>query len=235
MVRYSPNGAGPFPTIIMNHGSASIRGVKRNVADPSLGIYFARQGWQTVFPARRGRGQSDGQYNEGHKKNSDEYACAPEESLPGVDRALSDIKAVVEHLKASRYADGKRLVMGGLSRGGILSVAYAGKHPADVAGAINFVGGWVSDQCQFADQINPGIFKRGANYPYPTIWIYGEIDTFYTLAHSRRNFAAFTAAGGKGEFLSYRLPKKQNGHFVHSRPDLWGEGMKDYLLRVSHR
>lgn len=41
---------------------------------------------------------------------------------------------------------------------------------------------------------------RGGRYPDETLWLYGDRDPFYPLAHSRDNFAAFQAAGGQGAF-----------------------------------
>jgi hypothetical protein len=34
----------------------------------------------------------------------------------------------------------------------------------------------------------------------PSIWLYCDNDSSYPLSPSRSNFAAFQAAGGKGEF-----------------------------------
>jgi dienelactone hydrolase len=91
-------------------------------------------------------------------------------------------------------------VIGGQSRGGILSVAYAGRHPEQVKGVINFVGGWLGTGCPTASGINQALFTRGARYPGDTIWLYGDGDPFYPLSHSRENFTAFQGAGGKGAF-----------------------------------
>jgi acetamidase/formamidase len=33
------------------------------------------------------------------------------------------------------------ILIGGVSRGGVLSIAYAGMHPEEVSGVLNFVGG----------------------------------------------------------------------------------------------
>ena len=89
----------------------------------------------------------------------------------------------------------------GQSRGGILSVAYAGLHPEKVRGVINFVGGWVGDGCRNAIAINRALMNRGARFPRPMLWLYGENDPFYALDHTRGNFEAFRAAGGRGRFF----------------------------------
>ena len=77
--------------------------------------------------------------------------------------------------------------------------------------------------------INQDLFKRGATYGHPTIWLYGEKDPFYSLTHSRANFAAFEAAGGKGAFHEYMPPEGLNGHQIGSAPLLWSATLEAYL------
>jgi dienelactone hydrolase len=52
------------------------------------------------------------------------------------------------------FVDRKQVVIGGQSRGGILSAAYAGQHPGQVKGVMNFVGGWMGARCINASTIN---------------------------------------------------------------------------------
>jgi dienelactone hydrolase len=118
----------------------------------------------------------------------------------------------MEAIVAMPFVDRTRVVIGGQSRGGILSVAYAGQHAEQVKGVINFVGGWNGSRCQYAATINQGLFVRGARFPGDTLWLYGDDDTFYPLSHSRANFAAFQAAGGRGTF--HELPSEFGGHFI---------------------
>ena len=75
---------------------------------------------------------------------------------------MEDLDAVMAHLRAQPDVDTGRLLIGGVSRGGILSVAYAGLRPGQFQGVLNFVGGWVGDRCFAADQVNPVAFRRGA-------------------------------------------------------------------------
>src|SRR4029453_15116256 len=70
------------------------------------------------------------------------------------------------------FVDRDRVVIGGQSRGAILSVAYAGRHPEQLKGVINFVGGWSGRRC--ATDINQTLFVRGGGNPGETIWLYGE-------------------------------------------------------------
>jgi dienelactone hydrolase len=239
MVIYRPPGAGPFPTLVFNHGSTG-NGDKpewftHTWTSPEVGRVFAEQGWQIVFPQRRGRGKSDGLYDEGFEPDRSRYACQASLALPGLERALADLDAVMVHVATRSDVDAQRMLIGGVSRGGILSIAYAGTRATPFLGVSNFVGGWVGDRCPDADNVNPVAFRRGAAFSNPTLWLYGDKDPFYALRHSRKNFDAFIAAGGKGQFIAFDAVPGGNGHYVHAAPVLWQSDVMDYLQQVVPR
>lgn len=236
MVVYRPPGPGPFPTIIVNHGSTG-EGNRpewfvHTWAGTDVGKYFVRQGWQAVFPQRRGRGKSGGLYDEGFESDRSRYACRPELSLPGLDRAMEDLDAVMAHLHGRPDVDTSRMLISGVSRGGILSVAYAGRRPDAFRGVINFVGGWLGDRCPGSAEVNPTGFKRGAGFGKPMLWLYGDGDPFYSLRHSRGNHEAFAAAGGKARFVAFEKIPLGNGHSVHLNPVLWEPEVDAYLKEI---
>ena len=237
-VVYRPIGAeGPLPTLVFNHGSTGVGNrpswFTHTWTSPEVAQYFTSKGWQVVFPQRRGRGKSDGLYDEGFGANRAEgYTCQPEQSLKGLDRALADLDAVMAHVRQRPDVDKTRLLVGGVSRGGLLSVAYAGARPDMFMGVVNFVGGWMGEGCKEAALINRTGFVRGAAMPRPTLWLYGERDSYYSLDHSRASFEAFLASGGKGKMVSYTLPPGQNGHSIHDFPALWKEELDSYLAQT---
>ncbi len=230
---YKPAKAGRVPTLVFNHGSTG-RGrdprlFVRPIDSPELAKFFIQRGWAVVMPARRGRAHSEGIYDEGFEVDrSKGYSCTPMLSIPGAERALNDIAVAMEAILAMPFVDRDRVVIGGQSRGGILSVAYAGQHPEQVKGVINFVGGWMGTGCMNAERINQEIFRRGARYPGDTLWLYGEDDPFYSLSHSRKNFEAFQKAGGKGIFNSFP-EAKSIGHRLVYYPDVWASIVEAYL------
>jgi dienelactone hydrolase len=222
---YKPSGDGPFPTLIFHHGST---GSGRNSAifsrffDPApLAQWFVQRGWVVALPSRRGRGGSEGYYDEGfHIPRDQGYSCEPSLSLPGAERALRDIDGATDTILALPYVDRTHVVVGGQSRGGILAVAWAGRQPDKVRAVINFVGGWMGGGCTNATTINTQLFTKGAAFPAETLWLYGDGDPFYPLAHSRNNFAAFQSAGGKGSFHEFVPPQGRDGHSIVFFPDL---------------
>src|ERR1051325_2042104 len=54
---YKPEGNGPFPAIIWNHGSE-----KNPTAHPELGLFYTRHGYALFLPVRHGHNPSPGNY-----------------------------------------------------------------------------------------------------------------------------------------------------------------------------
>ena len=66
----------PFPRWIYHHGSNRVGGTNRNCSPqfwPPVGVieYFTSRGWCVVAPSRRGRGGSEGLYDEGFTPERD--------------------------------------------------------------------------------------------------------------------------------------------------------------------
>ncbi|MEI7870588.1 MAG: CocE/NonD family hydrolase [Alphaproteobacteria bacterium] len=233
-ITYKPTGPGPFPTLIFHHGSAG-RGNDPSIFtrpyDPrTLAQWFTARGWAVVLPSRRGRGGSEGRYDEGLSNDREQgYSCDPTLSISGAERALRDIDAITPTILAQPFVDRARIAVGGLSRGGILAIAWSARQSAVPRAAINFVGGWRGSVCANASVINPNLFNRGAAFGQPTIWLYGDQDPYYPLWHSRSNFAAYQQAGGRGAFHEYEPPAGLNGHQISSAPSLWTAALEAYL------
>ncbi len=234
---YKPSGDGPFPLAVVNHGSTGAGDGSVPFTETWEHAWFAEilneRGWIVAFPQRRGRGKSDGLYDEGFGADRSEgYTCETERSLAGADRALEDLRAAIDALQRRPDVSAAPILLAGNSRGGALSVAYAGLHPEQVGGVINFVGGWMGDACETADKINQTLFARGAGFAKPTLWIYGEDDVFPSMSHSRKNFAAFQNAGGRGAFVEVTVAGRNNGHWAMAIPPLWSERLSTYLDEI---
>ena len=233
-ITYKPPGNGPFPTLIFHHGSTG-RGrdpalFERPYDPKALAGWFTARGWAVILPSRRGRGGSEGIYDEGFEPDRAQGdSCDPARARAGAERALSDIDAIMPVLLAQPFVDRERVAVGGVSRGGILSVAWSGRQPGVARAVVNFVGGWLSDRCPAIDEVNAEIFRHGSAFKRSTIWLYGYGDSYYSLRHSRRNFNVFRAAGGKGAFREYVLPEGIDGHQLAAVPDLWTVALESYL------
>jgi dienelactone hydrolase len=228
IVAAKPKGEGPFPTVVFNHGSTG-RGQNRSlysrtVAPAIIANYFAERGWMALFPQRRGRGKSGGVYGEGLAHDGSGYSCDVDVAVAGFERAVEDVDAVVSYLRDRSDVNQNRLIIGGVSRGGILSIAYAGMRPKAFRGCINFNGGWLGRGCPSHEVINPLLFERGAPAGVSTLWLHGSYDQYYRIGHCRGNFERFLSAGGQGKFVAAPM-----GHALVFKPALWREHVDQYL------
>jgi dienelactone hydrolase len=236
LFRPAGRGPGPFPLLVFHHGSTG------NGDDPAIfswtywnyaiAEYFTARGWLVAFPQRRGRGRSEGLYDEGFAPDRAQgYSCDPAISLRGADRALADAEAAVAALRRRTDVAPGPILTGGISRGGVLAIAFAGRHPDQVAGVLNFVGGWIGTGCGTAEEINGPLFRGGGRYRRPTLWIYGNGDGYYPPDHSRANFELFRQEGGTGRFLVLDVPGGE-GHAVAAYRELWLEPVGSYLAAI---
>ena len=222
-----------FPAIVFHHGSTG------NGSDPStFGLtfvskpvtqYFVERGWMVVFPQRRGRGRSGGLYDEGFKRDKSGYSCEAGLALAGAEHALQDLDVITDWVRSRADVDTTRMLVGGTSRGGVLSVVHVARRPDIYLGAINFVGGWIAEGCGDFREINTSLFTDGAAFPGTSLWLYGENDSFYSLPYSRTNFDAFTIAGGLGTFIELGRAPGLNGHFIINDPETWASPVDEYL------
>lgn len=227
LVIATPPGAGRFPAMVFNHGSTG-RGLneavfRRTISPAVIAGYFAQRGWITIFPQRRGRGKSGGVYGEGLTPEGG-YSCHTAIALAGFERAVEDIDDVMDSLPALAGVDMIRLAIGGVSRGGILAIAFAGMRPGLFKAAVNFNGGWLGQACPGYETLNPHLFRRGATAGVSTLWLHGSNDPYYSIAHCVKNHAQFLEAGGLGQFVDLRA-----GHGLMFKPALWAAHMDAYL------
>lgn len=213
-ITYNPAGNGPFPILIFHPDSAD-SGTEAAYDPKALANWFTARGWAVIVPSRPSRGGSEG--------------CEPKVALAGAERALRDLDALTPVLLAQPFVDRARVAIGGQGRGGALAVAWSGRQPKVAQAVVNFVGGWMSERCPAADDVNQEIFRLGKDFDRPTIWLYGYRDPVYSLRHSRKSFSAFRAAGGQGAFHDFVPPAGLGGHQIDAAPELWTAALEAYL------
>jgi len=122
-VLYKPEGIGPFPAVIYNHGSAP--GMMSEQTFAALGPVFASHGWVFFGPYRRGQGLSASagpyigdQIAAAEKAGGGSAAAATMVRLLETDH-LDDQFAALAWLRKQSFVQPSRIAVGGNSFGGI--------------------------------------------------------------------------------------------------------------------
>jgi dienelactone hydrolase len=228
---YKPAGDGPFPLVIFNHGSTG-PGIIANTLTINpwgFGAYLNKHNIALLIPMRRGRGASQGSYKES-------YNCSVNSVESGINYASQSLDATMLYLQQQTWLDQENIVISGHSRGGLLSVVYAAKHPQRFKGVVNFSGGWMGGQCQINTPLasNQGLFSKAAkNNPLPHLFMYGRSDPYYSDSEIESYAQAFEDAGGQVDFQFYSLGSSANGHALfYEYSDFWIEGFKQYMQQL---
>jgi dipeptidyl aminopeptidase/acylaminoacyl peptidase len=128
---FRPQGGGPFPGIIWNHGSEKSPGTGPEF--DAVADIFVPVGYVVFAPVRRGHGDSQGDYIDDvvtadrQKNGADSAAQLLVQLFSG--QQLDDQLAGFAYLKALPYVDSNRLAVVGCSYGGIETLLAAEKNP----------------------------------------------------------------------------------------------------------
>ncbi|PYS81326.1 MAG: hypothetical protein DMF67_17265 [Acidobacteria bacterium] len=123
---YKPDGDGPFPAIIWNHGSE-----QKPVLHPDLGYFYVTHGYVLFLPVRHGHNPSPGDYigdvidrykAAGHSKEEVQKYFVEQQEIYN-----KDVTAAVEWLKQQPFVDRNRMAVTGVSYGGIQTLLTAQK------------------------------------------------------------------------------------------------------------
>jgi dienelactone hydrolase len=234
VTQFKPDGAGPFPIAIINHGrSGTNRASPPRFRYTQQARFFIERGFAVFVPTRLGYGDAGVDPDP-----EDSGRCSQKFYAPMAEAASTEVLAVLEYAKQQAYADPARVLIVGQSVGGYTTTAVAAKNPAGLVGAINFSGGSGGDPVE-----HPGIpcqgfrledmyARFGATSKVPMLWIYTENDLFFNPTYSQAWHAAFTKAGGQADF---RLlpPYAKNGHMLFvSGIDIWGPIVAQFLEKL---
>jgi carboxymethylenebutenolidase len=142
-VVYRPEGKGPFPAVVYNHGSAE--GMLSKTGFDALGPVFASHGWVFFGPYRRGQGLSASagpyigdQIAAADKKGGISAAAETMVRLLTTDH-LNDQLAALAWLRKQSFVQANRIAVAGTSFGGIETVL--GAERGTYCAAVDSAGG----------------------------------------------------------------------------------------------
>jgi carboxymethylenebutenolidase len=117
---HAPDGEGPFPALVWNHGSERDPGPRGE-----LGDFYASHGYALLVAHRRGHGESDGEYPLDRLRSQVDASTVVEAVLELHERYLGDTLAAARWLAAQPEVDAERLAMSGVSHGAIQALLAA--------------------------------------------------------------------------------------------------------------
>jgi dienelactone hydrolase len=225
-----PDRPGQFPLVLMNHGTprdATERVKLSPTSTSGHALLFARRGYAVVQVMRRAYGKSSNDYAE------DSGPCDHKEYGPGVRASADDVLAALRALQREPWVDPTRVLLLGVSAGGLAAVAAAATNPRGVIGVISFAGGRGSpapDQVCDAKNLIALEAELGRTGRVPELWVYAQNDHFFSPALAQQLHAAYTGAGGVAELVK-APPFGEDGHmlFMRAPPQLWWQYVEPML------
>jgi dienelactone hydrolase len=191
---FKPDGNGPFPVVIINHGKefgdARFQARYRPVG---AARFFLSRGYVVVVPMRQGFSKSTGTEAGG-------ICNAAGNGLAQAD----DVIATIDYLKTQAYADTARIVVAGQSHGGLTTMAFGTHNHPSVLGLINFAGGIrYTGSCQWEHNLTHAFERYGAISKQPSLWFYGDNDSFWQPWLYKKMHELYVAKGGKATLIAF--------------------------------
>jgi carboxymethylenebutenolidase len=227
---WKPEGTGPFPAVVWNHGSEKLPG-----SQPALAKFYTAHSYVFFVPHRRGQGRSPGDYIQDLVAQSPAGERA--RRMVELQQAeVDDVIAGVNYLRSRPFVDPARIAISGCSYGGIQTLLI-GERDLCVKALVPFAPGAMSwDQnLPLQDRLVRAVDLAKA----PVFLIQAEND--YSLAPSR--VLREEANKKKKNFQSKIYPafgsNHQDGHwgFCSSATDVWGNDVLAFLetqMKPSH-
>ena len=208
---FKPPGNGPFPLVVVNHGKAA--------GDPkfdpraryvSLSREFLKMGYVVALPMRPGFSKSTGSY-----VNS---KCNIRASG---DVQADTIEKFISKFRVRTYVDGNNILVIGQSYGGLTAIALASRKIEGMKGVVNFAGGLKYESvggapCNWQGTLVEAFETYGKDAKVPSIWFYGDNDSYWGSELPKTMHAAYGKGGGKAELVSYGVFPYGDAHAMVS-------------------
>ena len=223
---FRPNGDGPFPLLIINHGKEA--GAPANQARDRfifMATAFVKRGYAVLVPMRRGFAGSTGTYvDHGCDMRANGYGHA------------QDIRATIDFARTQKWIDNRRIIVAGQSYGGLATVAMGTEAIYGVRGLINVAGGLRDDGagCDWRAELVNAFADYGANNKVPSLWMYGFNDSLFGPNLAARMHEAFVRSGGQARLIAFGPFKRDSHGMIASRDGekVWWPDTERFLREI---
>jgi dipeptidyl aminopeptidase/acylaminoacyl peptidase len=227
-VLYKPDGPGPFPAVVFNHGSG--RSYQKQF--DALGPVYNARGWVFFAPYRRGHGlsKSAGPYivdemDAAAKTGGEKARSATMVRILETDH-LNDQLAALAWLKKTGYVQASRVAVAGNSFGGIQTALGAEK--GSYCAAVDSAG--AAQTWSSSPEVQALMTRAVRNARVPIFFLQAQND--YDLGPSKTLAAAAKAAGKPYQmkiYPAYGKPTADGHAFGYFGSAIWGDDVFQFL------
>jgi dienelactone hydrolase len=223
---FQPNGPGPFPLLIINHGKDPGRpNLQPRDRFYHMAAEFVKRGYAVMVPMRQGFANSTGRYRD--------YGC--DMTANGYSQA-NDILDALDYAREQPWVNPDQIVIAGQSYGGLATIALGTRELPGVRGLINFAGGLRddTDRCAWRSSLVSAFTEYGAKSKIPSLWMYGQNDSLFGPELAARMHKAYLQAGGRGQLVEYAAFKRDAHGMLASRDGykVWLGDTEKFLQQV---
>ena len=198
---FKPDGPGPFPLVVINHGKdAGYPADQARARHFVASREFVRRGYVVASPMRAGFSRSGGVFLN-----------------PGCDIAgdgmiqAGYVRAAIEHLKGRSYVDPHRILVIGQSHGGLTTMAFGSVPVEGVVGLVNFSGGLkVSDCPDWPVRLERAFGDFGSGARLPSLWFYGDNDSLFPIDLARQMYKRYGRPSQQARLVTYGIFKSDS-------------------------
>ncbi|RQR61408.1 hypothetical protein DIE18_12985 [Burkholderia sp. Bp9125] len=223
---FKPDGPGPFPLVVFNHGKNPGDLHQQPRSRPlAFAREFVRRGYAVIAPNRRGFAGSGGTYQQ--------EGC--DVAKNGLAQA-ADVDATVRYMAHQPYVDASRVVVAGTSHGGLASIAYGTEAAPGVRGIINFSGGLRQDLCEgWQRNLVDAFDQYGARTAVRSLWLYGDNDSVWTPALVAQMHDAYASHGTLAQFVDFGRYKDDAHRLIVDRDGVpvWWPAVHAFLAALN--
>jgi hypothetical protein len=143
------------------------------------------------------------------------------------------VAGAIEWLRAQPYVDKDRVLVVGQSHGGLTTMALGALNPPGVRGLVNFAGGlkYTSSGCIWENSLAQAFARYGAKSRLPSLWFYGDNDSYFPPDVWKDLEAKYRGAGGNVKLIAFgRFGGDAHGMFsARSGLAIWVPEMEKFL------
>jgi dienelactone hydrolase len=169
---------------------------------------FVKRGYAVAVPMRRGFAKSTGNYSD--------FGC---NMTDNGQLQADDVEAALTALVKNPWVDRDRIIVAGQSYGGLATMAFGTRQFPGVRGLLNFAGGLRvdGDRCDWKASMISAFASYGARTRLPSLWFYGENDSYFDHRLAERLLQAYQSVGGASHLIAFGGFKNDAHGMVGSR------------------